>query len=71
MLAGRAKVGSYVGPDIEESPPDMLFFAGGGGSIRGYAYRSIGVESFRPPTTRPSWSAATGWSRARASCACG
>lgn len=43
-LAGRALVGSYVGASIEESPPDLLFFAGGGGSVRGYAYRSIGVE---------------------------
>ena len=43
VLAARALVGSYVGASIAESPPDMLFFAGGGGSIRGYAYRSIGV----------------------------
>lgn len=46
VLAGRAKVGSYVGADASESPPDLLFFAGGGGSIRGYEYRSIGVDSF-------------------------
>lgn len=44
VLAARAMVGTYVGASIEESPPDMLFFAGGGGSIRGYAYRSIGVS---------------------------
>jgi translocation and assembly module TamA len=45
VLAARAKVGSYVGPDDEESPPDQLFFAGGAGSIRGYAFRSVGVEA--------------------------
>jgi translocation and assembly module TamA len=45
VLAGRALVGSYFGPDAAESPPDMLFFAGGGGSVRGYPYRSIGVET--------------------------
>ena len=44
VLAGRAKVGALVGPSIEETPPDRLFFAGGGGSVRGYAYRSIGIE---------------------------
>lgn len=44
VLAGRAKVGSYVGPSDAESPPDQLFFAGGAGSIRGYAYRSVGIE---------------------------
>jgi translocation and assembly module TamA len=43
VLAGRAKIGSYWGASIAESPPDLLFFAGGGGSVRGYAYRSIGV----------------------------
>lgn len=43
VLAARALVGSYVGASIEESPPEMLFFSGGGGSIRGYSYRSIGV----------------------------
>ncbi|MGU3574223.1 autotransporter assembly complex protein TamA [Brucellaceae bacterium C25G] len=42
-LAGRAKIGSIVGADIGELPPDKLFFAGGGGSIRGYAYRNVGV----------------------------
>lgn len=44
VLAARARIGSYVGPDDAESPPDQLFFAGGAGSIRGYAYRSIGIE---------------------------
>ncbi len=45
VLAGRAMIGNYFGPDAAESPPDMLFFAGGGGSVRGYAYRSIGVTT--------------------------
>jgi translocation and assembly module TamA len=49
ILAGRVKVGSFLGPDIEQSPPDMLFFAGGGGSVRGYAYRSIGVDDIHVP----------------------
>ena len=41
------------GRGIAESPPDLLFFAGGGGSVRGYAYRSIGVEtSISTATTR-------------------
>ena len=72
MLAGRAKVGSYVGTRrSSESPPDLLFFAGGGGSIRGYAYRSIGVETSPSPARTRSWSAARGWSRSRASCATG
>jgi len=44
VLAGRAKIGALVGPSIDETPPDRLFFAGGGGSVRGYAYKSIGVD---------------------------
>ena len=44
VLAGRVKVGTLFGSTIPETPPDKLFFAGGGGSVRGYAYRSIGVD---------------------------
>lgn len=43
VLAGRIKAGSLVGPSAAQLPPDLLFFAGGGGSVRGYAYRNIGV----------------------------
>lgn len=45
VAAGRLKIGSIVGPSIAETAPDKLFFAGGGGSVRGYAYRNIGVET--------------------------
>lgn len=45
VMAARAKIGSYVGADDAESPPNKLFFAGGAGSIRGYAYQSVGVET--------------------------
>ena len=45
VLAGRVKVGTLTGPTAEQLPPDMLFFAGGGGSVRGYAYRNIGVPT--------------------------
>lgn len=44
VLAGRAKVGALLGPALSEMPPDRLFFAGGGGSVRGYGFRSIGVD---------------------------
>lgn len=43
VLAGRLKLGTLVGAPIAETPPDKLFFAGGGGSVRGYAFRNIGV----------------------------
>ncbi len=43
VLAGRLKLGTLFGSTIPETAPDKLFFTGGGGSVRGYAYRSIGV----------------------------
>ncbi|PZO67669.1 MAG: outer membrane protein assembly factor [Paracoccus denitrificans] len=43
-LAGRARAGSIFGPSIEETPRDYLFFSGGGGSVRGQSYQSLGVE---------------------------
>jgi translocation and assembly module TamA len=42
VLAGRLAAGSIVGAPRDELPANKLFFAGGGGSVRGYAYRSIG-----------------------------
>ena len=45
VLAGRLKAGALLGPDLAEIPPDKLFFAGGGGSVRGYAFKSIGVDN--------------------------
>ncbi len=42
ILAGRVAVGSIVGAPRDEMPASRLFFAGGGGTIRGYAYRSVG-----------------------------
>ncbi len=43
VLAGRLKFGSLIGSGLEDTPPDRLFFAGGGGSIRGYGYQSVGA----------------------------
>jgi len=44
VLAARAKIGSLIGAKADEIPSNMLFFAGGGGSVRGYGYRNIGVK---------------------------
>lgn len=43
-LAARARLGTVAGPDIEETPRDYLFFSGGGGTVRGQPYESLGVE---------------------------
>jgi translocation and assembly module TamA len=42
VVAARMAAGSILGAPADELPADRLFFAGGGGSVRGYAYRSIG-----------------------------
>lgn len=44
VFAARAKLGTILGSDKAQVPADTLFFAGGGGSVRGYAYRNIGVK---------------------------
>jgi translocation and assembly module TamA len=42
ILAGRATAGSIVGAGASRVPADERFYAGGGGSVRGYAYQSVG-----------------------------
>ncbi|WP_245974173.1 autotransporter assembly complex protein TamA [Bosea caraganae] len=41
VLAGRVGFGSIAGADLDEIPATRRFYAGGGGSVRGYAYRSL------------------------------
>ncbi|MEO1678821.1 MAG: autotransporter assembly complex family protein [Pseudomonadota bacterium] len=43
VLAGRAQIGSLTGPNISEAPTDFLFFAGGGGSVRGQPFQVLGA----------------------------
>jgi translocation and assembly module TamA len=42
VLAGRSAIGSIIGASREDLPASRLFFAGGGGSVRGYAYKNLG-----------------------------
>lgn len=42
ILAGRARVGSILGEKTEVLPANRRFYAGGGGSIRGYEYQLVG-----------------------------
>lgn len=43
ILAARVKLGSLVGIDRLDAPTNFLFFAGGGGSVRGFGFKNIGV----------------------------
>ncbi|MBL8575792.1 MAG: outer membrane protein assembly factor [Mesorhizobium sp.] len=44
VLAGRVATGSIMGAEIQEVPADKRFYAGGGGSVRGYNYQGIGPK---------------------------
>jgi translocation and assembly module TamA len=49
ILAGRIGLGSISGADLEDIPANRRFFAGGGGSVRGYRYRSLGPQFLGQP----------------------
>jgi translocation and assembly module TamA len=42
-LAMRGQLGSLTGPKLADAPEDFLFFSGGGGTVRGQDYQSLGV----------------------------
>ncbi|HEY6633857.1 MAG TPA: autotransporter assembly complex family protein [Rhizobiaceae bacterium] len=44
VLAGRVATGSIVGASLEDIPADRRFYAGGGGSVRGYEYQGVGPK---------------------------
>jgi translocation and assembly module TamA len=41
VLAGRVGAGAAFGAELQDVPANRRFFAGGGGSIRGYAYQGV------------------------------
>lgn len=43
VLAGRLQVGALFGPQLLDAPRDDLFLSGGGGTVRGQPYQSLGV----------------------------
>jgi translocation and assembly module TamA len=42
VLAGRARLGTLFGAETEEVPASKRFYAGGGGSIRGFPFEEVG-----------------------------
>lgn len=50
VLATRASLGTEPAISIGGIPPDKLFYAGGGGSVRGFVYQSAGPrDNFNNP----------------------
>ena len=43
-FAGRLQLGNIFGSDIDATPPDFLFFSGGGDTVRGHSFQSLGIE---------------------------
>lgn len=50
VLASILAAGSIAGATHEAVPPDLRFYLGGGGSVRGYAYQSLGPRDGNDPT---------------------
>jgi translocation and assembly module TamA len=50
VAAGRVRVGSLVGASLERIAPSRLFYAGGGGSVRGFGFQELGPrDAFNDP----------------------
>ncbi|ODT05434.1 MAG: hypothetical protein ABS58_15650 [Mesorhizobium sp. SCN 65-20] len=59
ILAGRGALGSILGASLQEVPADRRFYAGGGGSVRGYNYQGIGPKLNGQPTGGLSYAEAS------------
>jgi len=46
-FAARLQVGAVFGPTLLETPRADLFYSGGGGTVRGQPYQSLGVSILR------------------------
>lgn len=44
-IAARNQLGAVIGADAENAPADFLFFSGGGGTVRGQQYNSLGIDT--------------------------
>ena len=44
VIAGRVRVGTIIGAGAFDIAPSRRFYAGGGGSVRGYGYQQLGPK---------------------------
>jgi len=42
-FAGRVQAGTVLGTNLRTTPRDYLFYSGGGGTVRGQPYQSLGI----------------------------
>lgn len=64
-LAARAQIGSVIGAQLAQTPPDLLFFSGGGGTVRGQPYHALGVPVGTDTTGGTSFLGLSGEVRAK------
>lgn len=65
VAAVRVAAGSVAGASLADVPATSRYFAGGGGSVRGYEYRSLGPEFGREVIGGLSYASASAEIRAR------
>ncbi|MFH1488927.1 MAG: autotransporter assembly complex family protein [Pseudomonadota bacterium] len=65
VLASRVAFGTLFGTERDELPADLRFYAGGGGSVRGYAYQTLGPMQGNEPLGGRSLMEVSGELRAR------
>jgi translocation and assembly module TamA len=44
VIAGRVRLGTIIGAGVFDIAPSRRFYAGGGGSVRGYGYQRLGPK---------------------------
>lgn len=44
VLAARVHLGSILNATVDQTPASRRFYAGGGGSVRGFAYQAVGPQ---------------------------
>ena len=51
VIAARARLGSLLGGNLADIAPSQRLYAGGGGSVRGYAYQGLGPRDAKGDPT--------------------
>jgi len=65
VLAGRAQAGAILGSALTATPRDYLFYSGGGGTVRGLPFQSLGVTQGGVASGGQGFAAVSGEVRAR------
>lgn len=60
VTATRLQLGALIGPEAEDAPPGMLFYSGGGGTVRGQPYQSLDADYNGTSLGGRSFAAASG-----------